>query len=184
MTGADMRHRWDGLYPPGAGASEGDDDTTYRRAAAWLDHEGWVVEDWGGGKGWARQFFAHARYRVIDGSMPSSKSGDVLRADLQTYRSRVDGILLRHVLEHNHNWLRILENAKGSARHRLVLVIFTPFSSGPTRQIATNWQEIPDLSFNKEELLAPLAGWKVVGETYQTRTQYRLETVLFAEKPE
>ena len=170
-----MRNRWAGFYPPGAGASEGDDDTTYRRAAWWLDHEGWTVEDWGGGKGWARQFFKQASYRVIDGSVPS---GNVVLADLQTYRSDVDGIMLRHVLEHNHNWCGILENAVASARHRIALVIFTPWAAGPTEQIATNWEDIPDLSFNKEEVFALLEGWSAEEETYQTRTQYQAETAL------
>jgi len=172
----DMRGLWAGLYPPGVSSllPPDVDSTTYQLAAAWLDVDDWSVEDWGGGAGWAGQFFTHARYQVVDGSI------GVMR-DLQAYRSDVDGILLRHVLEHNHNWQGILANALASIRHRLVLVIFTPWSSGPTCQIATNWAGIPDLSFNKDELLAHCHELFVKEESLPTRTQYHTETVLYFE---
>lgn len=80
------------------------------------------VEDWGCGCGVAKRFCT-TKYIGVDGS-PSKWSDKV--ADLTTYRSSCDGILLRHVLEHNPYWKDILRNAISSFRSRLVIVSFLP----------------------------------------------------------
>jgi len=183
----DMRHLWDGLYQgPAPPFIQQDNDLTYQLAAEWLDHLSWRVEDWGGGRGRAGKFFHHALYRVVDGSVTDDAlypilALPVMRADLQDYRSTVEGILLRHVLEHNHNWRQILANAVASFTRRMVIVIFTPFAK-TTTQIATNWADIPDLSFNKDELLISLRRWLVKEESVVTDTQYKEETVFYFQK--
>jgi hypothetical protein len=84
-----------------------------------------TVEDWGCGYGTFRDHCTAQRYIGVDGSL--SPAADRL-VDLLTYRSSVEGILLRHVLEHNPTgWDHILRNAVESFSKRLVLVIFTPF---------------------------------------------------------
>jgi hypothetical protein len=84
-----------------------------------------TVEDWGCGHGTFRDYCYAQHYIGIDGSV--SPAADRL-ADLLSYRSEVQGILLRHVIEHNPDgWERILRNAMESFTKRLVLVIFTPF---------------------------------------------------------
>jgi glycosyltransferase involved in cell wall biosynthesis len=98
-------------------------DTTYERSAAYLDGVG-LIEDWGCGPAYFKRFVPAGCYRGIDRS--PSPDCDVV-ADLASYTSAADGILLRHVLEHDVNWRRILHNALASFRRRLVVVLSTPF---------------------------------------------------------
>jgi hypothetical protein len=99
-------------------------DGSYQIAAAFLSNC-LTVEDWGCGHGTFRDHCTARHYVGIDGSL--SPAADLL-VDLRNYRSNVEGILLRHVIEHNPNgWERILSNAIESFSKRLVLVFFTPF---------------------------------------------------------
>jgi hypothetical protein len=162
MLGRWMGTRW-------AGARYGADDLSYRKAAQFLD--GGPVEDWGCGTAYARQFFTHP-YTGVDGTADFC---DVV-ADLRIYRSHTYGILLRHVLEHNFEWRRILENALASCQ-RLALVIFTPFEE-TTRQIAWNQGvEVPDLSFRKQDLTECLP--RYTEESFASRTGYNTETIFY-----
>ena len=153
------------------------DDVTYRKAIAYLDGHG-TIEDWGAGTGYARRFVRQSAYRAIDGS-PSLEVDGVV--DLRTYRSEAECILLRHVLEHNADWQRILENALRSFRRRMVLVVFTPFAA-ETQEIAS-WQGIPDLAFRKDELVAHFEGLAWREETVATNTEYLREHVFYLERP-
>jgi hypothetical protein len=99
----------------------GNDDTTYRLAGTFLSGGG-LVEDWGCGAGWAREFIA-APYRGVDGCW--SRFADE-QVDLSTYRSSVPRIFMRHVLEHNWDWRVILENLLCSFTERAMLVLFLP----------------------------------------------------------
>ena len=155
------------------------DDTSYEKAARFL--AGGPVEDWGGGPGYARRFFPQG-YRLIDGT-PWDQVDAV--ADLTEYVSAVEGILLRHVLEHDLRWRLILQNALASA-DKVALVIFTPFSP-ETHVIA--WNEnvtpaVPDISFRHYDLTdmfvahygAFLAHEE---ETFPSATQYGQETIFY-----
>jgi hypothetical protein len=62
-----------------------------------------VVEDWGCGLGWFSKFRPNG-YFGVDGSDSPFASKIV---DLEEYTSFVDGIFMRHVLEHNY---RAMEN--------------------------------------------------------------------------
>ncbi len=87
-----------------------------------------TVEDWGCGYGWFRRTlrdYSSATCRNLDGS--ASEFTDAV-VDLRVYRSTVEGIFLRGVLEHNHDWQPILRHALASFTHRMMLVCFTPFS--------------------------------------------------------
>ena len=67
--------------------------------------------------------------------------------DLVTYRSTVPGIFMRHVLEHNDDWARILDNALASFRERMALILFTP-ERDTTRRIAFDADVgVPDIAF-------------------------------------
>lgn len=127
-------------------------DDTYVKAIEWLDGPG-ILEDWGCGTAYAKKFVGQAKYVGVDFS--PSKFND-LTHDLRFYKSQADFILMRHVLEHNWNWKRILKNAVESFQQRFALVLFTPFAER-TQQIA--WHSlinVPDLSFNKKELITLL----------------------------
>jgi hypothetical protein len=156
------------------------DDVTYEKGMAFLDGHG-TIEDWGCGFGHARQFVRKSRYVGVDGS---AKSADKI-ADLREYASDADCIFMRHVLEHNVDWKRILENAVASFRRRMALIIFTPFSES-TRVIRTTATvtsvPVPDISFRKADLTEHFANLKCREEAVATDTEYGLEHVFYIEK--
>ncbi len=83
-----------------------------------------TVEDWGCGLGWFRDHIDPAKYIGVDGT--ASKFADKVE-DLETYTSGVEGIFMRHVLEHNYNWRDVFSNALNSFTKKMVLVLYTPF---------------------------------------------------------
>lgn len=154
------------------------DSTTYRLAAEFLNDVS-EVEDWGCGLGGFRRF-CKTTYIGLDGSWAPNCDRIV---DLVQYRSSADGILLRHVLEHNYEWRAILQNAVESFRSKMCVVIFTPFSH-VTRDIHW-WPElqVPDISFEREELVSYFAGLCVRSEEeLPTRSQYNVEHMFFLER--
>lgn len=152
------------------------EETSYRKAMAFLDGP-YVIEDWGCGTAWARKFVERGRYIGLDGSW-SMHCDKVV--DLRTYRSEADAILVRHILEHNHGWKKILENALASFQKKFALVMFTPFSSGETHSIGSNPEgTIPDLSFKKQDLLDLIGKFPYTEESVPSATQYGFEHVFY-----
>jgi len=152
-------------------------DTTYEAAAKFLD--GGPVEDWGCGTGYARKFFPKG-YVGIDLAPPFS---DVC-TDIRN-RLSLSHVLLRHVLEHNEDWERILKNAlfwkratQDSARRKVAIVIFTPFSDR-THVIGMSRKEgctpVPDISFRKEDLTRHFPQYKE--QEFETGIAYGKETL-------
>ena len=170
--------KWDRWYRflrlmPNA-ASYGD-PTTYYIAAAFFSGCA-VVEDWGCGMGGFRPF-CPGRYVGVDGSC--TPFADTV-ADLTAYSSDADAILLRHVLEHNYNWPKILDAAVASFREKLCIVLFTPFAD-TTRELAHNRDrgvDVPDLSLAAAEIEGHLSGlqWTLLRDI-PTRSQYGVEHV-------
>ena len=156
----------------------GDDDVTYRKAMDFLsDCE--AVEDWGCGTAYAKRF-CKAKYVGVDGS--ESRFSDKV-ADLREYVSDVDGILMRHILEHNHDWKKVLENALKSFKKKFVLVIFTPFQE-TTKVLALNagYGNVPDIGFRKADLEDMLMGLTYSEQSLRTRTQYGVEHIFFVQR--
>jgi len=156
------------------------DNISYRKGIAFLDGYG-SIEDWGCGFAHARTFVTRSRYVGIDGS---SKSADKI-ADLREFKSNGDCIFMRHVLEHNFEWRRILANAVASFAKRMVLIIFTPLSE-TTRVIATSSSvtsfPVPDIAFKREDLTQYFEHLKYSEESLETDTQYGTEHVFYIEK--
>lgn len=157
--------RWGKWYADGAPQPYAD-ETTYRIAEQWL--AGLDVEDWGCGYGWFRH---HHRggYLGVDGT---AGFADVV-ADLTEYRSETPGLLLRHVLEHDTDWPKILDNAAASATEVLVVVVFTPKSDVCEQVGWTDDLGVPDLTIPHQELTAVCPEWV----TYRTESQYQTERV-------
>lgn len=155
------------------GTKYGDDDITYQKGMSFLSDCA-TVEDWGCGTGYSKKFCA-GTYRGIDGS--KGPETDIV-TDLREYKSNPDGIFMRHVLEHNHDWKKVLDNAIASFGKKMVIILFTPLSA-ETRQIATNWSNIPDMSFRKEDITDPLKPFQVQEEVLRTKTQYGIEFVFY-----
>lgn len=154
------------------------DEITYQLAADFLADVG-EVEDWGCGSGGFRKFCT-ARYTGVDGSVTPYADKIV---DLCSYRSTVDGILMRHVLEHNYNWEKILRNALASFRNKLCIIIFTPFSSRTYTIRYCNDFRVPDISFKKDDLVCHFVGlhW-TLEENIKTNSEYGVEHVFRIER--
>jgi SAM-dependent methyltransferase len=153
-----------------------DEETSYRKGISFLDGRG-KIEDWGCGTAFAKRFVSQSEYVGIDGSV--SKYVDVV-ADLQHYASDTECIFMRHVLEHNWGWRSILRNAVNSFRHRMALVVFTPF--GDSEMKLLDQDGIPDLALNKTEVLSYFNGLSVTEERIQSNTQYGEETIFYIER--
>lgn len=173
-----MRGRWD-KYHEHAQPQPYGDPSTYDLGARWLRSCDWV-EDWGCGLGWARFYFPSWRYRGIDGSQGPAVDEIV---DLTTYRSEVPGIFMRHVLEHNPEWSKVLDNAVASFTHRMALILFTPMADR-THQIAWNaGYEVPDISFSAKDLESKFPdGVDFRVEDRRTSSQYGTERIYYLEK--
>lgn len=178
--------KWDQQYSllgkePGA---YGKTDS-YKLGAEWLkDCE--RIEDWGCGAGYLTNYVASERYRGIDGSKTHFAAEIV---DLETYRSSVPGIFMRHVLEHNFSWQKILENALGSFTERMALVLFTPLVHGPTRNI--EWEDppgVPNLAFSPDDIEAAINNHpdniKLLGPGFlpSAEVKYGCETMYYLAK--
>lgn len=153
------------------------DETTYQKAIEFLDGP-YTIEDWGCGTAWARKFVKRGRYIGLDGSW--SMHCDLV-TDLRNYRSMADAVLMRHILEHNWDWKKILENVLASFQKKFALILFTPFGE-ETRSIATTWETIPDISFRKEDLLEYLKPFRFTEESLKTATQYGVEHIFYVSR--
>ncbi|MBA2293224.1 MAG: glycosyltransferase family 2 protein [Gemmatimonadales bacterium] len=157
------------------------DDTTYLKGMAYLDGRG-TIEDWGCGFAHARQFVTSSRYVGLDGS---SQHADQI-VDLREHVSKVDCIFMRHVLEHNVDWRRILDNALASFTHRMVLVVFTP-EAETTRVIATSIGMtsvvVPDIAFRLSDITERFDETiRHTVESLTTDTQYGVEYMFYLER--
>lgn len=171
--------KWDSHYVDVREPMHYGDSVTYRIGAEWLADCA-VVEDWGCGLGWFKQFCKRG-YRGVDGS--HSRFADVI-ADLETYTSDVDGIFMRHVLEHNYNWPTVLHNALASFRQRMALIIFTPFSDGGMQLSFEEEYGVPTLALDRLALWAMLQPYDYTHDMVESpETFYGQEHVVLIEKP-
>lgn len=168
---------------------------TYAMGAEFLaDCE--MVEDWGCGRGYFRNFIGPDHYRGVDmgvDSLPYPNPFADVVVNLTDYRSDVDGIFMRHVLEHNYLWRKILANALASSSYKVFIAIFTPWSNSAFTEILCLHgppeyeydPPVPNLAFAPSELLGEIRGWTVDGPTaLDTGTQYGSERVLLLTKEE
>jgi hypothetical protein len=177
--------KWDHWYehvdPEVMSAFRYADTVTYSMAAAFMvDVQ--KVEDWGCGTGGFKRFY-RGNYVGIDGSRTPFADKIV---DLCNYESNVDGIVIRHVLEHNYQWETILNAAVRSFNKKLCLILFTPFAD-TTKEIAHNRQhgvDAPDISFRREDIESKFAGlhWELF-DNISTPSGYGVEHVYFVWKP-
>jgi hypothetical protein len=173
--------KWESWYSNLSAPESYGDSKSYRIGAEELSNCS-EVEDWGCGKGWFAQFLPdHVRYTGLDGS--HSKFADKI-VDLEKYTSTVEGVFMRHVLEHNYEWETVLSNALDSFTKKFVLCIFTPFSRGKTKQIGyTDSIGIPDLSLSKKKLESMLEQYAYVYKNIESpETFYGKEHIYIISK--
>jgi hypothetical protein len=123
-----------------------------------------TIADWGCGGGLLSRFVGADRYVGVDGSTTAAVS---VVADLTDYHVHSDGVFMRHVLEHNYRWERILDNALDAFDQRMVLVLFTPWHDGDGDVRELRWEagfEVPTLAFRAGAIEAKLNGfdWEFV----------------------
>jgi hypothetical protein len=174
--------KWETLYEQSPDPEPLGDPLTYEKAARFLRGLK-TVEDWGCGWRWFRRYFQEGvHYRGVDGSRAP---GVEVVADLRQYTSQAEGILLRHVLEHNQDWAEILTNALRSFTKRLVLVLSTPFAD-ITRPVGENAHlGVPCLAFAKKDLIRHFTGLKwTLEENLRTNGEYGVEQVFYLERAE
>ena len=157
------------------------DTATYQMGADWLTGCA-NVEDWGCGTGWARQFFNTSQYTGVDGT--ASPFADHV-ADLTVYRSSVDGVFMRHVLEHNHQWRRVLDNAVQSFRKRMVLILFTPMVDNTIiiPPYDNDGIDVPNIAFRHEDLAERFGRASFSFTDLPSDTFYGTERIYLLEKP-
>ena len=120
-------------------------EDSYRLGMEWLKGCE-VVEDWGCGPAYSKTY-REGKYVGIDGT-----EGFCDRVEaLETYKTSVEGIFMRHVLEHNLEWRPILENALSSFTKRMSLIFFTPWAE--KTYVVHEWKGVPFISFRKQEIL-------------------------------
>jgi hypothetical protein len=153
-----MLGEWNNWYRDAEPSRFQDSDTTTYELAAKFLQDMKEVEDWGCGFGGFKQFYT-GKYIGVDGS--KTPYVDVV-ADLRYYISYVDGIMMRHVLEHNYEWDKVLSNALASFRKKMCLILFTPYAT-ETHEIKHNKDagvDVPDLSFKQEDIETYLIGYR------------------------
>ena len=167
-------NKWNNWYSKLKNIEAYGDTASYRLGANFLSDCN-QIEDWGCGKGWFRTVVPkNVEYIGLDGTHNKFVDKHV---DLEKYTSKVEGIFMRHVLEHNYNWEKVLTNALGSFTKKMVLVIFTPWSNEETKQIGfTNSVGVPDLSFSKKDIEKHLKNFKYdYIELNSPETFYKIE---------
>jgi hypothetical protein len=151
---------------------------TYKVGAEFLsDCE--TIEDWGVGGG---GFLRHCPKAIgVDGSdTPFAQKKHV---DLCTYVSSVEGVHMRHVLEHNYEWAKVLENALKSATKKLCITLFIPLKEGDTEELAHNLPhgvDVPDLAISMDEFVKIIGKHKpknIETQSFTTDTGYKTEVV-------
>ena len=175
-----MTHEWDTHHgaltePKPYGGPE-----SYERIAAFV-FDCATVEDWGCGGGGLKPYIPTG-YVGIDGSV--SPYADVI-ADLRGLLSMPDAVVLRHVLEHNDEWARVLTNAVLSAQRKLAIVLFTPLLDDTTVLLREpHHGDVPVLAFSAADLAAHFNDWELVEwETIDSPgTYYGEETLIFLER--
>ena len=179
-TNESMLGRWNSWYKDvkTMGSFRYGNTETYKLAADFL--EGMEVQDWGSGTGGFKRLH-QGPYTGLDGSKTPFVDKVV---DLREYHSNVDGIVMRHVLEHNYDWAKILRNAMISFNKKCCLIIFTPFSE-ETHEIAHNKShgvDVPDISFARYDIERFFEGMKWNVDELKTRTGYNVENIYYIER--
>lgn len=165
-------------------------DTTSYEEVSWLLETCDDIEDWGCGRGFLRNYVPDDAYLGVDigvDSVPQDNPFADVTIDLRSYRSSADGVFMRHVLEHNHDWEEILVNALSTARKRMLLIIFTPWSeTGAHEVIALHGPPeypfydppVPNIAFDKDLVVGKLFDGRVEVDELATGTQYGVEHVI------
>ena len=106
-------------------------------------------------------------------------------ADLRSYTSTTEVVVLRHVLEHNYDWPLVLVNAFDSILDRLIVVLFTPLVD-ETHVMFTepDHDEVPVIAFNLDDILLRVdrADCVTVEMVESPETAFNIETIITVDR--
>lgn len=147
-------------------------EQSYRIGMEWLMPCD-LVEDWGCALAYAKNYRIGA-YRGIDGTPGAA---DVI-ADLSEYRSKVEGVHMRGILEHNHDWRVILNNALDSFTKRMSLMLYVPMQE--KEEIRS--EKPVEIALPARDVIAAI-GRYVRDMRIVTPSAHGFETIFLLEKP-
>lgn len=173
--------RWNKAYSGMKNRFPYGDSDTYKLGSDWLSDCD-VVEDWGCGGGWFS--------KVHGGTVVSVDGSESLFADkienLTEYVNPVQGVFMRHVLEHNYDWEKILDNLLESFQHRAFICLFTPFAPEYiTIEITVNtgaFAGIPDLALGYKSFYEKVEPYIVSYGLVKSSAIYSFESYFMLEK--
>lgn len=176
-----MKGKWnyDGLGKVHYGHHE-----TYEQPAAWFDEIGGTLEDWGCGCAVMKEYVKKCKYVGIEGS--KNEYADRCDVELADYISSPDCLFMRHVIDHNIEWRKILTNALNSFKRRMVLVIF--HDPGPETKVlfrhsSPKFPGVPDLQFALHDLYSLIIPYLVKVRLVQKNSESpNNETAFYLEK--
>lgn len=179
--------KWDDWYKDltdNPGAFRYSDTETYRLGALFLEDCN-TVEDWGTGAGGFKRYCERAI--GVDGS--NTPHAEKKYIDLTDYVSECEGIFMRHVLEHNYDWGKILNNLLASFTKKACIVMFIPFSKTvKDKELAHNLQhgvDVPDLAISKKtfESIVDIYGLASIKyEELNSISAYGKEIIIYLER--
>ena len=138
-----------------------------------------TVEDWGTGDG----IFKNHREDAIGVDGSNTPGADKKFIDLTTYTTQCEGIFLRHVLEHNYEWDKILHNLLKSATKKICIIMFIPFIDGETKELNYHQLGVPDLAISQQEFMKILTEYPIDFEIdKETLKKYNEEIIFITKK--
>lgn len=174
--------KWDEAFknlPSYPSAFKYGETLTYEMAADFLK-DCHTVEDWGVGGGGFLKFRPNAI--GVDGS--DTPFAEKKYIDLVEYTSNIEGVHIRHVLEHNYEWKSILKNALKSATKKVAITLFIPLNNrNNTIELAYNLfgTNVPNLSISEKEFMDVVNEFNykdITRATFSTNTYYSLEEII------
>lgn len=140
--------KWNDFYKDLKSPDHYIDSDSYHVGAKYLsDCE--TIEDWGCGKGWFIFIAEELGLDVvgIDGSKTMFANKVV---DLEDYTTKVEGIFMRSVAEHNFEWKKILTNLAKSFTKKAFVQFYTPMNTetdeGIVIMMSPGYDNIPEIS--------------------------------------
>lgn len=178
--------KWDEFYKDVTEPDHYIDTATYLMGAEFLK-KCETVEDWGCGKGWFAKTAQGSAFKVIGVDGSQTPFADKIE-DLETYTTKVDGIFMRHVAEHNYNWDKVISNLCQSFTKNAVIIFYTPMDVNKEEATLLNksagWDDVPELSLPTKliEDIYEKFGVKYTSKTIESAAAYKEETLHFLSK--